>query len=26
LACWTMSFHFFLSVTIFLHLLTPSAW
>ena len=26
LACRTMSFHFFLSATKFLHLLTPSTW
>ena len=26
LACWTMSFHFFLSATNSLHLLTPSTW
>ena len=26
LACRTMSFHFFLSVTNFLHLLTPTTW
>ena len=26
LVCWTMSFHFFLSATNSLHLLTPSTW
>ena len=26
LACWRMSFHFFLSITNSLHLLTPSTW
>ena len=26
LACWTISFHFFLSITNFLHRLTPSTW